>query len=286
MKYHGKAEETALKILEAFKSGNIGTAIAPVFIKRMDAVPCRAWSWNNQILTILAGTSDARGFRQWQEVGRNVVKGAKAFYILAPITKKFTVKDANTGVDREIFAPIGFKTVPVFRVEDTEGGPLATGNPEIENWIDSLPLIDVARAWGINVDAYNGIPGGAMGKYIRSMSGQSIALGVKNLSTWAHELMHAADSRLGNLKEHGQHWRSETVAELGATVLLEILGLHAESDRAGCYDYVSKYALAAGIEPLSACMDVLKRTCEAINSILVAAGATTDSTTAEFSKVG
>jgi len=34
-------------------------------------------------------TEDARGFRQWQKVGRRVKKGAKAFYILAPIRKKY-----------------------------------------------------------------------------------------------------------------------------------------------------------------------------------------------------
>jgi hypothetical protein len=42
---------------------------------------------------------------------------------------------------------------------------------------------------------------------------------------------------LGNLKEKGQHWRSETVAELGGAILLECLGYSSESDRGGCFDY-------------------------------------------------
>ncbi len=37
-------------------------------------------------------TEDARGFRQWEKVGRRVKKGAKAFYILAPVRKKVPVK--------------------------------------------------------------------------------------------------------------------------------------------------------------------------------------------------
>jgi hypothetical protein len=135
----------------------------------------------------------------------------------------------------------------------------------IANWLDSLPLIEVARNWGLNVDAYNGSEHAAKGKYARN---HAIALGVKNLGTWAHELMHAADDRLGNLKEKGQHWRSETVAELGGAILLEALGYAADSDRGGCYEYIQAYAIEAGLEPIQACMDVLKRTCDAVNLVL------------------
>ena len=31
----------------------------------------RRWSWRNQLLTALSGYHDARGYRQWQEVGRH-----------------------------------------------------------------------------------------------------------------------------------------------------------------------------------------------------------------------
>lgn len=271
MKYFGTAEATAGKILDAFKSGQIGAAMAPVFIHRNDGVPCRAWSFNNQVLTILSGTHDARGFRQWEDAGRRVRKGAKAIYILVPVMKKIERTDA-TGAKKSALVPVAFKNSPVFRVEDTDGDPLPV-DAGVASWIDSLPLIDVARAWKINVDAYNGTDGRALGKFIRRGDSAAIALGVKNLATWAHELMHAADARLGNLKEHGQHWRSETVAELGGAVLLEILGFTAESDRGGCWKYIESYAVAAGITPLAACMDVLKRTCEAIDSILTAADA-------------
>ena len=119
------------------------------------------------------------------------------------------------------------------------------------------------------MDAYNGLDGAPKGKYVRK---KAIAVGVKNLSTWAHELIHAADDRLGNLTERGQHWRSEVVAELGGAILLEALGHDCESDRGGCFDYVQSYAQEAGLEPLQACMSVLKRTCEAVNLLLSEAG--------------
>ena len=83
-----------------------------------------------------------------------------------------------------------------------------------------------------------------------------------------HELVHAADDRLGQLTERGQHWRSETVAELGGAVLLECLGQPVEADLGGCWEYVSAYARDAGLEPITACNRVLTRTCDAVALIL------------------
>ena len=87
----------------------------------------------------------------------------------------------------------------------------------------------------------------------------------------AHELTHAADHRNGKLTELGQHWRSETVAELGGAVLLCVLGFKHEADLGGCWEYVQRYAEKRGIDTLRACNLVLDRTCEAVAHILNAA---------------
>ncbi|MFH1268631.1 MAG: ArdC family protein, partial [Planctomycetota bacterium] len=224
--------------------GNLPKALAPVFVQRKDDVPCRAWSWSNQLLTALSGHSDARGYRQWQAVGRHVKKGEKAFHILCPCVGKKTDVDPDTGQEKERTWIYGFTSAPVFGFSQTEGDPLPPPDPAVARWLESLPLRDVAETWGLSVDAYNGRAGVALGKY---RHGAGIALGVENLATWAHELCHAADDRLGNLKERGQHWRSETVAELGGAVLLEALGYDVESDRGGCWEYVQAYATDAGI---------------------------------------
>ena len=60
MNYYGKAETAANRILELFRGGDVPKALAPIFIRRRDNVPCRAWSWSNQLLTALAGHSDAQ----------------------------------------------------------------------------------------------------------------------------------------------------------------------------------------------------------------------------------
>src|SRR5690349_12380838 len=93
---YGKAGEAAADILKAFQDPDtLPKPLAHVFVHRKDAAPCRRWSWNNQLIAALRGTADARGFRQWQQVGRQVKKGEKAFYILAPLVKKKT--DEETG---------------------------------------------------------------------------------------------------------------------------------------------------------------------------------------------
>jgi len=99
----------------------------------------------------------------------------------------------------------------------------------------------------------------------------AIALGVENFATWAHELVHAADYKAGKLVERGQHWRSETVAELGGAILMRCLGYETEADLGGAWKYISKYALGADIKPLKACLDVLDRTCNAVALILATA---------------
>ncbi len=264
-RFYRKAESAAESIVSAFQSGQIPKALTPVFINRRDAVPCRAWSWSNQLLAALAGTADARAYRQWQAVGRQVKKGPKSFPILCPCVGKRTENDSETGEEQERSYVYGFTSAPVFRLEDTEGDSLRPPDPEVMAWLESLPVIDVAREWGLSVDAFNGRPGAALGRY---RHGQAIAVGVENLSTWAHELCHAADDRLGNLQERGQHWRSETTAELGGAILLEILGYDVESDRGGCWEYVKAYATDAGIEPVTACQRMLKRTCDAVALII------------------
>ena len=117
MKFYGKSEEAANRILSVFQAGTLPAALAPVFIHRRDNVPCRAWSWSNQLLTALAGYSDARGFRQWEQAGRAVRKGDHAFAILGPCLVKRTERDAETGDESERMALVGFKSIPVFGLE-------------------------------------------------------------------------------------------------------------------------------------------------------------------------
>lgn len=271
MKYYGKAEETGQTILQAFQEGRVPMALAPLFLQVNQERYCACWSWLNQLLVALHGYSDARTYKGWQEVDRQVRKGEKAFAIFEPV--RTTIQDEATGEERIIV--IGYKTGARFGLEQTDGEPLP-GAEHIQRFIDSLPLLAVAQAWGIRVSAYNGKDGMAHG-YFRTVGNEAeaIALGVENLSTWAHELVHAADHRLGNLTETGQHWRSETVAEFGGCILLHMLGKPTEADSGGAWEYIQRYAQANDIDPLAACVTVLDRTCQAVSLIMQSVGEVT-----------
>ena len=265
MKWYGKAEAVGRQVVEAFKAGRLPAAMAPVFLDIDDDRPCCSWSWRNRVLVALAGFDDARGCRQWNEVGRRIRKGERCrCCILAPVTVKGKGDDGAAD-DGGRVALIGFRSVPVFGYEQTDGAELPAREAARE-LIDALPLVEVAREWGLRVEAFKGNERGCAGFFAPEAG--VVAVGVSNLSTWAHELVHAADHRLGALKERGQHWRSETVAELGGAVLLHLIGRPADADDGGAWEYVSKYAEAAGMDPVRACLDVLGRACEAVALIL------------------
>lgn len=87
-------KQTLDKILAAFESGKIPDAVAIASFPIPD-IPSARWSWRNRTIQFICGTADSRGFRQWQEANRYVVKGAKAVYILSSCVKKQTDEDQD-----------------------------------------------------------------------------------------------------------------------------------------------------------------------------------------------
>ncbi len=265
MKMRGKATEIAQRIVDAFKEpGNLPKALAPVFIRRKDDAPCRKWSWHNQLLVALSGTSDARGFRQWDAVGRKLKKGSKAIWILAPCMGSVKEKDEN-GDEAKRNVLYGFKGIPVFAVEDTEGKSLP-GNERYDEWVRNLPLLEVAESWGVHVGTYSGEGKSALGYFQFGTGRKAIMLGTENLSTWAHELVHAADHRISKLTDARP--LLEIVAELGSAILLEAIGHSYDADLGGAYAYIQRYAETAGKPPVRSCIDVLDRACSCVALIL------------------
>lgn len=268
MKLYGKnTQAVAERILDAFRNPEqLPKELAPMFIHRKDDVPCRRWSWHNQLITALSGTADARGMKQWNSVGRKVTKGSHAIWILAPCTKRLREKKEN-GEERARTVIYGFKSIPVFALESTEGNPLPDNGDEYADWVKQLPFSDVAETWNIRVDAYTHGGNAPLGYYQYGRSGsQAIMLGVKNFSTWTHEMVHAADHRLTKLA--GSKLQKEVVAELGGAILLECLGKQHDADLGGAFSYIESYARAEKIPTVKACIQVLDRTCNAVQLIL------------------
>jgi hypothetical protein len=145
-----RASSELEKIVQLFSSKQLPDLCAKALINAPGR-PSSKWSFGNQLLMLLAGTNDARGFRQWNETGRFVSKGAKAFWILGPVRKKVKAGkqvlegqgEPQEGV-REIL--IGFKAIPVFRYEDTNGQDLPVYEPKTPP-----PLLEVAERFGMEV---------------------------------------------------------------------------------------------------------------------------------------
>ena len=224
------------QLMDMFNTGKLPEKVAFSIIHRHpgDIVPSDSWSIGNRILQMLQGTADARGYKQWQEAGRQVKKGAKAIHILAPLAYKVKDKDKLTGEEVEKIIVKGYRPVPVFRYEDTAGAPLPYDHDYRPH---SYPtFFDVADKLGINV-SYRPITGNYLGQY--SISTNSIKLCSQDAIVYYHELAHAIHATFVDLRVFDRN-KAEVVAEFSALVLANIAGVNGFEVQG--FDYIEHYA--------------------------------------------
>ena len=213
--------------------------------------PSEKWSITNRLCIRLQDTNDARGYKQWQEVGRRVKKGAKAIHILGPrymtIPKKEAQKEGKPDTYKKM---IGFFAIPVFRYEDTDGKPLPQYKPKNQPHPDLMKLIkkrDIKLEWKNTIQGEGG--------YVQPAANQ-IVLCSEDFEVLAHELVHMYDNDTNKLK-NGQDPIQETVAELGACVLGQIYG---HDIRGQAYQYIASYADSHSPEQVGKmCLKVVTR---------------------------
>lgn len=219
-----RTEQALQGFLDLLKSGDFPKAVArTAIITRVDSAPSAKWSPGNQMLMIQAGTGDARGYRQWQDVGRQVKKGTKALYIIHPRVIQVENEDTKEKEPRVV----GFGFTPVFGYEDTEGEPIAEyGAP-----VKLPPLWDVAQEMGIPTSyaPTNHLHGGFY-QFTFDTAGDTITkrivLCTREERTFFHELAHAAHHALVGTAEFGSldAAHREIVAETAAAALAELYG--------------------------------------------------------------
>ena len=251
------ALEELEKIVQLFSSKELPNTCAKALIDSIEK-PSSSWSLGNQILMVIHGTSDARGYRQWQEVNRYVRQGAKAFYILGPIIVKRKVIDEETKQEKEESALVGFKGIPVFRYEDTEGKELPVYKPK-----EIPPLTDVAKAWGLLIK-YERVAG-EYGHY--NFQDRSIILSTEAWDTFFHELAHAGDAMLENhdFNKVTHEGVGEVVAVLTAATLARIYGRPSD---AYSWNYIARYAESKKPEAVGRlCIRVLSKVQKIISTI-------------------
>lgn len=177
-------------------------------------------------------TSDARGYNQWQEVKRQVKKGIKAIYIFAPLTKRITETDAETEEETTKVIIYGFRPLPVFRYEDTEGEPLPDYDYSPKTY---PPFFDVAEKLGVSVE-YRPMRGNFLGRY--STGTTSIQLCSPDAHVYYHELAHAVHNTFVDLKTYDTD-KAEIVAEFSSCVLCELTNIKGYESQG--YEYIRHY---------------------------------------------
>jgi antirestriction protein ArdC len=248
--------DTISSIIASFERGDIPEAVAYSMFP-IPNIPSTKWSLLNRTLMFLAGTQDARGYRQWQQAGRYVKKGAKSFRILVPYIVK-TEDEENGEVERFLR---GFMCKPVFRVEDTDGKKLDYEQIELPN----LPLMKKAQEWGISVKA---IPGNYRYYGYYSSGRKEIALATQEESVFFHELAHAAHEKVNGCLKSGQDPTQEIVAELSAAALCRMVGKKQDSNLGNSYRYIQHYATELNLSIHIACLKVMSETEKVLNTII------------------
>ena len=254
MRLSQKAKTALARVVEQFRAGDLSSMVRIIRLERQgEPLPFDRWSLSNRILAyIQTGSTDLRGYRQWQRVGRHVRKGSRAAFILAPCTAKVT--DEKTGEVVQVLR--GFRSVPVFPFEATVGDPLPVYDLTPR---DLPPLTDVARRLGVSVE-WRVLPADRLGSY--AIDGSRIRLGTQDPAVFFHELAHAAHSRINGKLTPGQTVEQETTAEFTAAVLMHLYGL---GDRTGnAWRYIEGYSK----EPLVAIQRALN-TVEKVLALLL-----------------
>ena len=196
--------------------------------------PSEKWSISNRMIMAGQGYTDCRTYRQWQAVGRQVMRGEKSSYILAPKIIKYTVKEQHESgkeIEVEHTKLVGFKCVAVFDISQTTGKDI-TYKPANKPPMHQLANIQYKRG----DDSY-----GSFNPY----SGK-ITLSTESVKTFFHELMHQYDGKSYKLNvDHSSatYAKQEVVAEFGAAVLATLHGM--ECDKSHLCDtvaYVAGYA--------------------------------------------
>jgi hypothetical protein len=238
------------KIVALFSSKQLPDLCAKALISAPEK-PSSKWSLGNQLLMLMAGTSDARGFRQWNDVGRWVGMDMKAIWILGPVRKKVKQepleKEDAQGQEKEVL--IGFKAIPVFRYEDTCGQELPVYEPR-----NPPPLMDVAEKFGMNVQ-YARLGPGMYGA--TDHTNKTIVLASEDWDVFFHELAHAIHRSFEPKNGHGQEPEAETIAQLVAATLARLYGRPADSFS---WSYISMYAQSNNPQKVGRlCLRVLDR---------------------------
>lgn len=152
-----------------------------------------SYSFNNTLLIWMQRPRASRvaGYRTWQSLDRQVRRGEKGIQIFAPIRKKVVI-DEETG--DEGYVRVGFKTVTVFDISQTEGPDLPTLAVGLSGETDSARKLFAALLSVITIPVAEDYDGPGYGCFDRAANHIRLKPGVPlnhKVKTLAHEFVHS-----------------------------------------------------------------------------------------------
>ena len=200
------------------------------------------YSFRNTLLIMIQRpeAKQVAGFRAWQLLGRQVRKGEKAIWILAPVTRKVNEDNGSDGDAHDKTRVLcGFRPAYVFDIAQTDGEPL----PEVCSLLDGDDvagvyerLVAVAHSIGFTVEdaVFDDSRNGDCTHDLHRIRVASERSAVQRIKTLAHEIAHAM--------LHGEpheRARAEMEAESVAYVVCANLGITTDDYSFG---YVATWA--------------------------------------------
>ena len=215
------------------------------------------------------------GYKKWQTMNRQVMRGQKCIDILAPIFKK--VEEEITRADgsketKEKQVLTGFRTVPVFDISQTEGEELPSLCEKLTDRVDGfLQLLNKLETLSPVAVTYEDISGGASG-YFSPMEEKIVVKHdlpeLQKVKTLTHEISHAILHCIDGEEEKTDRNTKEVEAEAVAYTVLQYLGLDSSDYSFG---YIAGWAGDKDVPQLKQSLDTIRRTANTIIEGLEAA---------------
>ena len=202
----------------------------------------RSYSFRNTLLLAeqarARGTSARffKGYRAWQDHGRQVQKGERGYMLFAPVVRKLTGEEAaEAGVPDGTRAVVGYRVASVFDIDQTaviEGQedrapvyvspiPTLTGD-DFQALRDDLERVAAALGYAVEVYAPHERKAGGYCSHGARRIGYKLGPANQQAAVLAHELAHAVahgDARLRGLDKATTEIQAEGAAYLACYAL-------------------------------------------------------------------
>lgn len=275
------AEDKTKEILEKLENGikeTLDSEKYRAFLRVQSQF--HSYSFNNAMLIYLQKPDATRvaGYKSWQKLSRQVLKGEKGIEILAPNPYKYEklidkidsktgkpVKDSKTGEIQQVKAEMkgmSFRKVSVFDIKQTDGKELPTICNELQgNSINAESIIKAIKQISDVPIVEKAIDSGAKGYYSRLEDLIAIKEGM-SLDQTAKTLIHEyAHSQLHNTEAMSMLDRAtkEVQAESVAYIVADRFGVDTSEYS---FEYLTNWSSGKELSELKTSFNLIQKTAD------------------------